>query len=232
MISYQWDSQRTMVKVKDRLKGAGYKVWMDVEHMSGSTLEAMALAVEKSSVILICMSQKYKDSPSCRSEAEYVYKLRKSFIPLRLQTGYIPDGWLGIMIGTKLYFDFSKESYIEEQTPNLIKELGDRGRVPVYLNSGDSFDGVTSSSLGYVSKVTMKTFTQYNRWTSQEVCQWLQSLNLSADLQKFSTLDGDLLMEMRHLLNTTPEFLYHTLQTEFHLTLVDILKFNKALRNL
>ncbi|KAJ8307021.1 hypothetical protein KUTeg_015105 [Tegillarca granosa] len=76
----------------------------------------------------------------CVQEAEYVYKLRKSFIPLRLQTGYIPDGWLGIMIGTKLYFDFSKESYIEEQTPNLIKELGDRGRVPVYLNSGDSFD--------------------------------------------------------------------------------------------
>ena len=34
MISYQWESQATMVKVKDKLKLAGYKVWMDVEHMS------------------------------------------------------------------------------------------------------------------------------------------------------------------------------------------------------
>jgi len=34
---------------------------------AGSTLEAMALAVEKAVVVLICMSQKYKDSPSCRS---------------------------------------------------------------------------------------------------------------------------------------------------------------------
>ena len=34
MISYQWDSQPVMLKVKDRLKHAGYKVWMDVEHMS------------------------------------------------------------------------------------------------------------------------------------------------------------------------------------------------------
>jgi len=34
MISYQWDSQPTMMKVKDKLKHAGYKVWMDVEHMS------------------------------------------------------------------------------------------------------------------------------------------------------------------------------------------------------
>lgn len=34
MISYQWDSQSIMVKVKDKLRQAGYKVWMDVEHMS------------------------------------------------------------------------------------------------------------------------------------------------------------------------------------------------------
>ena len=34
MISYQWASQPIMVKVKDKLKQAGYKVWMDVEFMS------------------------------------------------------------------------------------------------------------------------------------------------------------------------------------------------------
>ena len=34
MISYQWDCQPIMVKVKDKLRQAGYKVWMDVEHMS------------------------------------------------------------------------------------------------------------------------------------------------------------------------------------------------------
>lgn len=67
MISYQWDSQSIMVKVKDKLRQAGYKVWMDVEHMTGSTLEAMALAVERAAVVLICMSQKYKDSPNCRT---------------------------------------------------------------------------------------------------------------------------------------------------------------------
>lgn len=34
---------------------------------AGSTLEAMALAVEKAAVVLVCMSQRYKDSPSCRT---------------------------------------------------------------------------------------------------------------------------------------------------------------------
>lgn len=34
MISYQWDSQSTMLKVKESLKEAGFKVWMDVENIS------------------------------------------------------------------------------------------------------------------------------------------------------------------------------------------------------
>lgn len=33
----------------------------------GSTLEAMALAVERAAVVLICMSQLFKDSASCRT---------------------------------------------------------------------------------------------------------------------------------------------------------------------
>ena len=87
-----------MLKVRDRLKTAGYSVWMDVDNMStsrqcakvqhkqvsfclfqcdfanlhksisaGSTLEAMAHAIEKASLVVICMSQKYKESPSCRT---------------------------------------------------------------------------------------------------------------------------------------------------------------------
>ncbi len=67
MISYQWDVQGTLIKVKNRLQAAGYKIWMDLEQMGGSTLESMANAVENSSVILMCVSQKYKESANCRS---------------------------------------------------------------------------------------------------------------------------------------------------------------------
>ena len=70
MISYQWDVQSTMIQVKNRLQAAGYKVWMDLDDMGGSTLEAMAKAVEDSAVVLVCVSQKYKESPNCRSGKE------------------------------------------------------------------------------------------------------------------------------------------------------------------
>jgi len=34
MISYHWGSQKTMIYIKDKLKTAGYKVWMDIDNMS------------------------------------------------------------------------------------------------------------------------------------------------------------------------------------------------------
>jgi len=40
---------------------------MDIDEMGGSTLESMAKAVENASVVLVCVSQKYKESPNCRS---------------------------------------------------------------------------------------------------------------------------------------------------------------------
>ena len=84
-------------RIRELLRGAGYKVCTDVEPIAppaapsqpqgavggrvggggsdspgpaggaGGIMEAMAGAVHKAAVVLICMSQKYKDSPSCRA---------------------------------------------------------------------------------------------------------------------------------------------------------------------
>ena len=40
---------------------------MDVDNMAGSTLQAMAEAVENADIVLICFSPKYKNSPNCRA---------------------------------------------------------------------------------------------------------------------------------------------------------------------
>ncbi|KAK6182496.1 hypothetical protein SNE40_010174 [Patella caerulea] len=178
MISYQWDVQPVMLKVKERLKQSGFKVWMDVEHMSGSTLEAMALAVEKSVVVLICLSEKYKASPSCRTEAEYIYRLRKDIIPLRVQKKYYPDGWLGMMVGTRLYFDFSEEVHFDYQINKLTKELGNRGMVS------------TTNREIFTEMAVPKLYTRENSiqmkgqaisyWTCKQVSDWLESIELSS----------------------------------------------------
>ena len=66
MISYHLDCQKTMLLVKTELESKGFRVWMDVEKGTGDTLETMARAVEKSSIVLIAMSRGYQSSPNCR----------------------------------------------------------------------------------------------------------------------------------------------------------------------
>jgi hypothetical protein len=78
MLSYCWAGAAKPELVKalgQLLQEQGVDVWRDetgsslVGPMSDSTDETMALAVEASSVVVICVSQKYKVSPNCRQEA-------------------------------------------------------------------------------------------------------------------------------------------------------------------
>ncbi len=48
-------------------QNAGFRVWVDVDCMYGSTLQAMAEAVENAAAVLVCVSERYKDSPNCRT---------------------------------------------------------------------------------------------------------------------------------------------------------------------
>ena len=88
MISYNKDSRDICLKIKEELENAGFTIWIDVENISGSSLESMAHGIEQSECVLICMSQKYKESLNCRAESEYVFQTKKPFIPLIMEPGY------------------------------------------------------------------------------------------------------------------------------------------------
>jgi hypothetical protein len=68
------------------------------------------------------MTEKYKQSPNCQSEAEYAYRLRKPYVPILLQSKYKPDGWLGMLLGTKFYIDFTKNDY-QSNYRKLVNEI-------------------------------------------------------------------------------------------------------------
>lgn len=66
MISYNWKHQDKVKKICKSLKNIGHRVWIDVDNMQGSTLDAMDKAVEQAYIVLMCYSSKYKNSDSCR----------------------------------------------------------------------------------------------------------------------------------------------------------------------
>ncbi len=53
----------------------------------------VASAIENSDVVLMCYSEKYKESANCRLEGEYTITTGVEFIPLRMQQNYKANGW-------------------------------------------------------------------------------------------------------------------------------------------
>ena len=67
MLSYQWENQPTVKRIAEDLEKKGYKVWIDICKMQGNIMDAMAEAVEKADLIIVCVSRKYKNSANTRS---------------------------------------------------------------------------------------------------------------------------------------------------------------------
>jgi len=65
----------------------------------------------------------------CFTEGEYAFKQRKSIVPLRLEVKYLPDGWLGALVGNSLFFDFSTQEKVDSNFNNFVRELGERGKL-------------------------------------------------------------------------------------------------------
>lgn len=256
MISYQWDNKPIMLQVRNHLRESGFKVWMDVDNMTGSTLEAMADAVERAAVVLVCMSQKYKESPSCRTEAEYTYRLHKDVVPLRLQPRYLADGWLGAMMGTKLWFDISDDDKVTSEIPRIVKELGKRGfvgvgKIPSNVDSLDaaSYGGhsMPPPDLTPVAHTQVKTLAsprpqavvapqrhsaKYLTWKSGDIEKWLKQHNLGHVYQSVNPMDGELLHQLIKMWQISPDFFYRSLKEDLKLNFLEILKFSKALDEL
>jgi len=62
------------------------------------------------------------------AEAEYAFQLKKDIIPLMMQSNYRADGWLGMIMGSKLWIDFSRgQEILDTKCEDLFKELRFKG---------------------------------------------------------------------------------------------------------
>jgi len=175
MLSYNWFSQKLVVKIKDALEAAGYKVWIDLNEMKGSTLEAMAKAVEQCSVFCMVISRRYKESVNCRAEAEYAFQLHKPIVPLMAEQGYKADGWLGALLGSKLWYDFTQAITLGDAgemsvdvdrvpllTASMLKELQQHA----HARAGSDEKHAAQSDVN-------DNTPAYLKWNTDQVVEWV-----------------------------------------------------------
>ena len=113
MISYNTVSRPLCLQIKEFLETSGFKVWIDINDIHGSSLDAMAKAVEDASFFLMCVTEKYRQSENCQAEAQYAFKLKKKIIPIIMEKDYEPQGWLGIIIGDKIFVSLFKFLFVK-----------------------------------------------------------------------------------------------------------------------
>jgi hypothetical protein len=222
MISYNSASRDLCLKVKEALEIVGYKVWIDVDEIHGSSLEAMARAVESSDIILMCVTEKYRQSVNCQAEAQYSFKLQKPIVPLIMQKGYDNvDGWLGIIMGDKIFINFMKYSF-EECTKRLLNEISKSIRQPEDQNI------VVAKETKY--QAPQKTAMD---WSESEVSNWFKENNVDVSiLNLLKPCNGEILHQLYLLQHDAPEFFYHSISNNQKIALRNILIFTCKLKKL
>ena len=98
-----------------------------------ATGEERAKAVEDAVVVLYAVSRSFKESERCKREAQYAHQCGRNMVPLMMEDGYRCDGWLGFVLGTRLWYAFfesvlSDEAVFKDKIDELCRELGERGK--------------------------------------------------------------------------------------------------------
>ena len=205
MISYSWAQQNAVRAFAEQLKNRGYTVWIDLDQMAGDTVEKMAAAVEDAKAVVMCVSQEYKESHNCRLEAMYANQLKKPIIPIKLDE-YKPNGWLGILMGVKLYYDGTQpEEAAEEVSHKELRSL-----------FGSSLEQPTSITLTDGTKSSINVSVK--SWDNSRVLQWLEEIGFGVYAEQLERLqiNGKALLELKHIRNVDPLGFNSLLRNEDH----------------
>jgi hypothetical protein len=212
MISYSHKEKDICKTIYDEFVRVGYRVWIDFDQMHGNVIDAMANAIERSRIIIICMSEHYRRSNNCRAEAQYAFQRQLKMIPIVLQKHYKPDGWLLFLIGQLLYVDFTKHEFPRAMNM-LIKEIkaADSGN----NTSKEAVDEIKEDSTVLriipsclpLSPMPPQLLSENVRdWTRSHVREWLLDNNLSQIADVLSDIDGlSLIYLSEYILSSEPQ---------------------------
>ena len=229
MISYNSKSKEMCLKIKTALEKEGYKIWIDVVNIHGSSLEAMANAIEESYCVLMCMTARYKQSANCRLEAEYTVNINKPFVPLILEKAYKPDGWLGLILGSKIFIDFTKYDF-EECIKRLIKEVIQFNESKEDVKENEKLENEIKEPIE--KKIIPKSINALN-WSELDAEKWIKDKKFHKEIaESLLPCNGKLLNQLFEMYNKIPDYFYSSLNGSKTIRLRDLLYFSNELKEI
>ena len=203
MISYNTASRDLCLKIKNELEKLNLKIWIDVSEMHDSTVESMATAIENAQCVLMCVTEKYRQSVNCQAEAKYAFRLQKQIIPLILQSGYANvEGWLGFIISDKIFIDFTKYKF-EDAMNRLLKQI--------MLNNSSNTSLSASDTPNKTDQVNAKDNNNPTDWTEEQCRNWFIENKIQGLFELMTPIDGGVLYQLYEMKKAVPEFFFKSI---------------------
>ena len=161
MLSYCWNDQSTVLKLKEILDKHDIPYWIDVENMQGDVIDCMADAVESSTIILCCVSTSYFKSGPCRQEATFASSLKKHIIPVRIEDFQF-RGWMGVLMSSMLYYDVGPNLCNTSNLENLLSVIKDKYASYEPATSDDDDEESSSTNVRHASVEKVGEWLQEN----------------------------------------------------------------------
>ncbi|KAL9972489.1 hypothetical protein ACROYT_G018801 [Oculina patagonica] len=111
-LSYQWDLQDTVKRLKSRMKESGIQCWMDIGQMGGgdALFAKIDAGIRACKVFVCCVTEKYCQSDACQGEATLAHSLKKPVIPLLFEDiSWPPEGQLALIFTKLLYIKITEK---------------------------------------------------------------------------------------------------------------------------
>ena len=130
-----------------------------------------------------------------------------------MQRNYAADGWLGMLVGTKLWIDFQNKQVINSGVAKLIRELRGRGK-DLDTKDGPKEAVIRQSEANVVTAPPPhKSVTNVSSWTNQDVKKWLTEIGLEQVCKEdISDFNGQALIDLHELRGECQEYFYKSLQ--------------------
>ncbi|VDM34675.1 unnamed protein product [Hydatigera taeniaeformis] len=222
MLSYSYMQKNIAHKIARTISQSGYRIWLDTQHMptENDIMDAMAIAVERAFAVCVLYSEAYKRCPNTRLEAQYAQKLDKPMIFCRVEQGYQPGGWLGVLTARQPYIDFAGKFAFEDASGELLQRLAN----------------IKMSVRGEKAEIKSKAMTTHQTneislWDMEKVNEWFMDQGLPMVYRE--NISGKDLLFLKKMQSSAPESFFRFLSETWKIASVPVMRsFAEALEKL
>lgn len=135
---------------------------------------------------------------------------------------------LGLILGTKIYIDFTRGDFgesMEKLKKELVQEIG--------ITDSSMLNNMKIESSNFKKQFqNNSTIGNIEKMTKERVKEWLVNSNIDKSIAKeISDFDGEMMAELKLIQDKAPEYFYQNISQSNKIKLSEVVKFSQKLRN-